>query len=128
MGDVIEFTQKIKETNDEEKNTNLESDEELELLKTVSKETFIGMCDLLEDLGHNPYSNHQTLKDIESFSFIAGALVSRYLNVDHPGTHMLDITGDLLEVMHSNVEAESITLGIVLKGDEDIADNENKTT
>jgi len=41
---------------------------------------------------------------------------------------MLDITGDLIEVMHSNTSAKSIGLAVVFEGDENIADNENKIT
>ena len=85
------------------------------------------MCDLLEDMGYDPYSNHQTVKDIESFSFLASALVSRYLNSDHPGTHMLDITGDVIEAMHNNKNIDAVKLKVILKG-EDHANNENNPT
>jgi len=128
MAEVIDFNKKIKEKTKVEDTKKIRDDEELDLIKIVGKESFIGMCDLLEDLGYDPYSIHQTVKDIESFSFIASAIVSRYLNVDHPGTHMLDITGDLIEVMHSNTSAKSIGLAVVFEGDENIADNENKIT
>ena len=100
MAEVIDFKTKISKPKEETIITDVTED--LEIIKVVGKETFIGMCDLLEDMGYDPYSNHQTVKDIESFSFLASALVSRYLNSDHPGTHMLDITGDVIEAIHKN--------------------------
>lgn len=125
MAEVIEFKRKINEPTNEPIIDNNTVD--LEVIKIVGKETFIGMCDLLEDMGYDPYSNHQTVKDIESFSFIASALVSRYLDCEHPGTHMLDITGDVIEAIHSNKDIEAVKLAVILKG-EDSAHNENNLT
>lgn len=125
MAEVIDFKTKISKPKEETIITDVTED--LEIIKVVGKETFIGMCDLLEDMGYDPYSNHQTVKDIESFSFLASALVSRYLNSDHPGTHMLDITGDIIEAMHNNKNIDAVKLKVILKG-EDHANNENNPT
>jgi hypothetical protein len=125
MAEVIDFKTKISKPKEETIITDVTED--LEIIKVVGKETFIGMCDLLEDMGYDPYSNHQTVKDIESFSFLASALVSRYLNSDHPGTHMLDITGDVIEAMHNNKNIDAVKLKVILKG-EDHANNENNPT
>lgn len=121
MAEVINFNDRRKTILEEKTQETVitEADTELEIIQIVGKETFIGMCDLLDEMGFEPYSNHQTLKDIESFSFVASALVSRHLKLNHPGTHMLDITGDLIAAMHSNANAQPMSLSLSIKEESD---------
>lgn len=90
MAEVINFTQKVKELKETKLHEEADDDADIINAKIISKEIFFETMLLLEDLGYDVNEDPKMLKDLESLSFLAAAIVFRAHGNDHPGTELLD--------------------------------------
>lgn len=88
MAEVINFAQKKQER--ARSVVHEDADDDIINAKIVSKETFYGLMELLEELGYDVNEDPQMIRDLEALSFLSAGIVFRAHKNEHPGSEMLD--------------------------------------
>jgi len=97
MAEVINFFERVNERR--KQHLEDQDDDDIVNAKIVSKETFFETMMLLEDMGYDVNENPGMLRDLESISFLASALVFRAHNNLHPGQELLDAAYEVLTAL-----------------------------
>lgn len=108
MAEVINFAQKVKER--ETIQIHEDADDDIINAKIVSKETFYGLIELLEELGYDVNEDPQMVRDLEALSFLSAAIVFRAHKNEHPGSELLDASYAVLNnitTLFKDIEADN---------------------
>lgn len=108
MAEVINFAQKLKER--EAVQIHEDADDDIINAKVVSKETFYGLMELLEELGYDVNEDPQMLRDLEALCFLSAGIIFRAHGNEHPGSELLDASYIILNnitTLFKDIEADN---------------------